>query len=101
MNHIQFKATHFRHLNKNGKANSGIIGVVIGIAVAAIALIIGLRVFASVDSTTTGLTGAANTSYTAVVGDIYDAFVLAPIIITVLIAGTVIAILVRFSGGGV
>ena len=76
---------------------AGIIGNILAIVVASVALIVGVVVVARTGSSITGLEGTANTTFTTVFNGILNAFTLAPTVIIALIAAVIIGALLTLA----
>jgi len=82
------------HLRKG----QGILGTVITLGVAAVAMLLIIIVVAQVDANAPTLTGQGNSTYESAATQVYNAMNLAPIILVVLVAGAVLGVLVVFGG---
>ncbi len=65
-------------------------------AIAAIVLIVSVFIFSQVEAQINIVDADANATVVAMIGDIYDAFGLSPVIILVLFAGIILAALIGF-----
>ncbi len=85
---------------RTAKGQMGALQSVLAFVVVAIAIIIGVRVFSDVEGTINLDPGVANTTATNVIDQTYSAFELSAVILIVLIAGTILAVLIRFGQAG-
>lgn len=86
---------------RTAKGQLGALQSVLAFVVVAIAIIIGVRVFSDVEATIDlPASSVANTTATNVIDQTYSAFELSAVILIVLIAGTILAVLIRFGQPG-
>lgn len=94
--HVIAETRLFKRSLRGRSAQGRVVGVIVTAAIAAIVLIVSVFIFSQVEAQINITDADANATVVAMIGDIYDAFGLSPVIILVLFAGIILAALIGF-----